>query len=264
MAFRRTSRALTAVVLGLALGVTGAQSAQAAPASKCSADQVFIGVRGSDAPAGSGSEEGGRVYASGGFGDQIAALAPSFNADVFSTWARAIRYDARGGTEYWPSQLDGEQKLVTVLNSLADCGGQMPLIFLAGHSQGADVVLEALANSQLLKSVWVNIKAVAVFGDPKFRSGMNFNFSPPPGGQGILGARTTGLTNVLESRYWFYGYPQWADHPMWSSRIRSWCYPNDWACQSLALNSSTNASHNNYAQHMPDVFSWMMHMGEWT
>lgn len=72
MVFRKTGRGLLALTLVLGICVLGAQPAQAAPASKCAADQVFIGVRGTDAPAGTGSEENGRVYASGGFGAQIA------------------------------------------------------------------------------------------------------------------------------------------------------------------------------------------------
>lgn len=151
-----------------------------------------------------------------------------------------------------------------MLNSLADCGGLMPLIYLAGHSQGADVVMSVLGNSQLKESVWRNIKAVAVFGDPMWSAGKNYNYTAATSGNGILGPRGSGLTNLIESRYWIYGWAQGASSQKWFSRVRSWCYTNDWACQALPLTDSTNASHNNYAQHMPTVFSWMMHMGEWT
>lgn len=225
---------------------------------------MFIGVRGTLAPAGSGSAEGGRVYASGGFGQQIQSLVPKFNADAFTTWARAIRYNAAGGTGYLSSFVDGQQKLLAVLNSLADCGGLMPLIYLAGHSQGADIVMATLGNSQLKATVWKNIKAVAVFGDPMWSAGKNYNYTAATSGSGILGPRGPGITNLIESRYWIYGYPQTGSTQKWMSRVRSWCYTNDWACQALPLTDSTNASHNNYAQHMPAVFSWMLHMGEWT
>lgn len=260
---RAVSLLLTGIMVG-ALGILGGQSAQAIPVgSMCAADQIMIGVRGTDATGGVGTEEDGRVYASGGFGPQLSSLAGYADADGFKTWARAINYPASGGLLYNSSVDDGVAKLIAVLNSTLRCS-LPPLIFVTGHSQGADVVLHALANPSLKKEVIGNIKAVAVFGDPQWTGGVNYNYLPPKAtGYGILGARPSYETYALENTFWVYGYPPEGTGQAWMSRIRSYCYANDWACQNLLLNDSTNATHNSYKAEAYNVWQWMVRLSEW-
>lgn len=260
---RAVSIMLTGIIVGT-LGLLGGQSAQAVPVTTmCAADQIMIGVRGTDAPAGVGTTQNGRVYVTGGFGPQLSSLASYADADGFKTWSAAINYPASGGLLYNSSVDEGVSKLISLLNSTLQCP-LPPLIFLAGHSQGADVVMHVLASPSLKPTVIENIKAAAVFGDPQWTGGSNYNYQPPStSGYGILGPRGGWERYTLENTYWVYGWPPGGTGQGWLSRIRSYCYANDWACQNLALTASTDATHNSYSAQAYNVWQWMVKLSEW-
>jgi hypothetical protein len=140
------------------------------------------------------------------------------------------------------------------------------MVHLVGHSQGADVILTALASPDLTNAARNSIKAVAVYGDPAFQPRKNYNAAGSPTVRsGLLSAtRPAFVHTALETKYWFWGWPQGGSQMAYSSRIRSFCFTNDWACQNVAKTASTDATHNSYDTKTHEVYAWFVYMQQWT
>jgi pimeloyl-ACP methyl ester carboxylesterase len=195
-------------VLPIAL-VTTPSPAQAAYGNMCDY-AVVIGVRGTDAAPGKGSLHSGRLYSDGGFGTEIQPLINQLRRDVFPYYYHALNYPAAGGTGYIDSVNKGRSRLIAELNYVANsCGKIKPAVVLAGHSQGAAVVLAALiddgtSSGNLTSKARAMIRAVAVYGDPLFKKSQAMN---APGAQdqkdGLLGARPSdGLHSSISFDMW--------------------------------------------------------------
>ena len=108
---------------------------------------IFIGVRGTNAAAGSSLAHGNRVWLSGGFGDQVADLKSilASSTDPIPYFFESLNYPASGDIGIVPSEIAGRTNLVNELNWLSNqCGASLPAVVLAGHSQGALVIEDAL------------------------------------------------------------------------------------------------------------------------
>lgn len=128
--------------------IATAPSATAASTSNPCDFAVFIGVRGTGAPAGSASAHGGRVWTSGGMGDQLSVLAGKIGSELYPTYFSSLNYPA-SATNYSGSVATGSATLINELNYLSTlCGGYGPAVVIAGHSQGAHVISDALGAAQ--------------------------------------------------------------------------------------------------------------------
>lgn len=168
-------------------------------------------------------------------------------------------------SNYPQSMTLGATRLIDFLNTIPSCAVR-PMVPLVGHSQGADVILTALASPSLTNAARNSIKAVAVYGDPAFQANRNYNApARPTVGSGVLSAtRPASAHTVLATNYWFWGWPQGSAKMAYSSRIRSLCFTNDWACQNLGKTPSTDATHNSYDTKTRAVFDWFVYMQQWT
>lgn len=94
-------------------------------------------------------------------------------------------------------------------------GPTLAKVLLMGHSQGATVVLNALASPNLTASARARVIAAAVFGDPNYATNQPIN---APGAQnassGIFGPRSFNQRLTLNSmRFW--GWPQGGSGQDW-------------------------------------------------
>ncbi|MET2012963.1 cutinase family protein [Microbacterium chocolatum] len=232
----------------------------AAVSDRCQAGVIFIGVRGTGANAGT-NPSGPNLWLSGGHGDQVEPVRAKFAASLGSyLWSASLNYPATGPGSYITSQQTGTQRLINELNLITACVYDPPIV-LAGHSQGADVIAQALAHNGLSDAAKAQVKAVILYGDPLWKAGMNFN---APGyassGHGLLGGRGAYWTDRLQSWYWQYGWPYQGAGQGYFSRIRSYCFTNDWACQNLLQSTSTNSTHNSYKNIAQSAFEWAQYM----
>lgn len=79
---------------GLMASLSATSASAWVPASRC-AFSTLIGVRGTDEPAGSGSANGGRTYASGGLGDAVDSIANDARSDKnLPIYVEALNYPA--------------------------------------------------------------------------------------------------------------------------------------------------------------------------
>jgi len=254
-ASRPVRRTAVAVLGAIAMVASLFSGANAASAATICGDAVFLGVRGTDAPAGSGSAHSGRIWTSGGMGDQVASLYTQVVGTGIPYYSASLNYPASGGANYSSSVETGVNTLVAELNWLAtQCGSVLPIVILAGHSQGAQVILDALSwatfpyGTELTPNAKKMIRAVAVFGDPTYLPNRSINAPMSASGvaHGIF-PRNLILADSLEnSDYSFYGYP-YGEHGMGTVyKIRSYCLAGDFFCQS-DLSDSNFAIHNSYA-----------------
>jgi hypothetical protein len=251
-------------VLPIAL-VTTPSPAQAAYGNMCDY-AVVIGVRGTDAAPGKGSLHSGRLYSDGGFGTEIQPLINQLRRDVFPYYHHALNYPAAGGTGYIDSVNKGRSRLIAELNYVANsCGKIKPAVVLAGHSQGAAVVLAALiddgtSSGNLTSKARAMIRAVAVYGDPLFKKSQAMN---APGAQdqknGLLGARPSAWTTQL-NQLRYVGWPMGGTKAGWVQIIRSYCYAGDLFCAS-GTGSKAIDIHNSYGvKETYKVWQWIDYM----
>lgn len=246
-------------MIATALPLAAAMPAEAV-SDRCTAGVIFIGVRGTNAPQGS-SPSGGNIWLNGGFGDQVEPVRAKFAASLGEyLWSASVNYPATGEGSYLSSQQTGTSRLISELNLITACQFDPPIV-LVGHSQGADVIAMALSSPQLSAAAKQQVKAAILYGDPFWTAGMNYN---APGfatsGHGLLGGRGSYWTDILQTQYWQYGWPYQGSGQGYFSRIRSYCYTNDWACQNLPINTSTNATHNAYKNLAQSAFDWAQYM----
>lgn len=262
---RRMLAATFVLVMASTLGV-GVQSATATSTKNFCEFAVFIGVRGTGAPAGATAAHSNRVWRAGGLGDQIAPLRNLVDDNVYPVWSASLNYPA--STNYEASVSAGADTLTTELNYLASaCGPYSPGFVLAGHSQGADVIARALSwgnwpnGVQLSQDAKNKIKAVVFYGDPRFYPGDTWNAPGSPSQQGLM-PRNAILKEELKT-YRFWGWPQGSTNPSptWVSKIRSYCYAGDFFCQNNP-NDSGFAIHNSYGSstQTSKATSWIDYM----
>lgn len=232
-----------------------ATPANAAPSGPCSAFMVVIGVRGTNAPAGTSAASGGRVWRSGGFGSHVQPIIDRIgngNADVRnSTYIVSLNYPAKAevnlidnSASYISSRNAGVAALKAELESYMACTYR-PAVMLVGYSQGADVIATTLGSS-MNSTAKGQVKGAVVMGDPSYRSGQPVN---APGnnqtGNGMWW-RTDATQNTLNSLR-TYGWN--SDTNTMSNRnvLREYCNAGDAACQGNYINWAAHADYDKYA-----------------
>lgn len=257
---RRVPLLAIALIAMVALSGLVAAPAQAdSSASKCGASYVFIGLRGTQAPSGSNLAPGGRTWSTGGFGDQVSPLATKWrNTPGVAVYTESIAYTAGPiDGNYINSVNDGSTKLLAELKAILGCKYR-PMVILAGHSQGAHALLNAVSSPSFSAEMRAMVKAVVAYGDPTYVSGMNYNSpSAAPSGAGQF-PRAVPSSSTLQA-FTTYGWPPNdpnATGPVTMSKIRSYCFTGDWACQAAPYNAQSNATHNAYASLASTAYSW--------
>lgn len=227
-------------------------------------------VRGTDAAVGSSPAHSGRVWTVGGEGDELRALTSHFrsNTNPLPMYVASLNYPASGGVNYFGSISQGRATLVNELNWIVgQCGFyHSPNILLAGHSQGAAVVLETLIDwpdaVKLSAMAKGSIKGVVAFGDPNFAVGQPFNApGSPTNAGGVMGPRLQVYNSQLAS-YRVWGWPMESPSPDWQYRVRSYCYAGDFFCNS-GTGPNAMAIHNSYGElSTSDAATWMEYQVE--
>lgn len=265
---RRVYSAATVAALLCAGLFGGAAPANAAPAGPCEAFMVIIGVRGTNAPAGSNLAAGGRVWRSGGFGDHVKPVIDTTinpNPDVRAeTWVVSLNYPATAevnlvdsSNAYVNSRDAGVAALKAELESYMACANR-PMVLLVGYSQGADVIATTLGG-QMNATAKSQVKGAVLFGDPGYlpnqpvnKPGLN------PGGIGLF-PRDTGVQDTLNSLK-SYGYS--IDTGGHASRqvVRQYCNANDAVCQSNVVGWGV---HSQYGQYVASAAVWLENFVKW-
>lgn len=208
--------------------------AQAVVGGRCGF-ATLIGVRGTDEPAGSGLENGGRTYVSGGLGNVVGNLAIGLQGHpVIPFHIEGLVYPAvvldpgnPTATNYFASLNIGEANLRAEISNLA-IACPTTVILLAGYSQGAQVISDVLAGSSLSASVRSHIGEVVLYGSPTFHAGEAWNAPGSGTSNGIFGSSgNPGLASYkrlvwLPPTYTTQGY---------LPTIRSYCLSGDEFCQ---------------------------------
>jgi|GEM_PF-2512500 len=184
-------------------------------------------------------------------GPQIAALVATYKKLGYPTYFEALNYPA-SGVDYVSSVTTGASKLAKELNWLATaCGTTMPPVVIAGHSQGAQVILDALGwasfphGTQLTAKAKRMVRAVAVFGDPTYQRARPYNAPDAATARNGVFSRNLIVSEKLETDFSFYGWPMEANGPGTTYKIRSYCVAGDFFCQS-DISDSSYAKHNSY------------------
>lgn len=233
--------AVVGVVAGmLAGGVAAAAPASAQTTNPC-AFAVFIGVRGTDAPAGSGKSAGGNGWTSGGFGDVVNQLASKYKSAThpWQAYVVSLNYNASLVDNNPVNIATAAQKLANEVNWYANNCTYGPAVIIAGHSQGAGVVTNMLNNagSLLTTKARTMVRAVALFGNPGFWAGRNWNASSSPktgGGLYTIGTSAASQNAVTANvNKFFFG------------RVQDYCRAKDWVCQ--AGSAVNNTIHGAYS-----------------
>ena len=273
---RKLKPALLVGALVTAAVLSGGSSASATNTTNQCAWAVMIGVRGTSAPGGAGSTQAGHGWTSGGMGDVVGQfmatyLLPSDPWNEYGLYVESLNYPASDAGGYAQSVTAGVQALQAELEWMASHCASPPAVVLAGHSQGAQVILTALAPGSEIKfgggfyptlsaKARSMVRAVVVWGDPTWKPGQAWN-SPDSvtAGQGIL-ARGQASSDYLSSEYRSWGWPQGSTspNPQWVPKIRSYCYARDWACQ--AGSPIDNQIHSSYKSYMSDPRSFVQFM----
>lgn len=224
----------------------------------------WITARGWDAAKGSNLRDG-RVWLSGGHGDQIAPLVTKMRSDFgegFPVWTESLAWTATSGSDnYYEAQVNaGVQLLSAEIKSIIACP-VVPKILLAGHSGGADIVTRTLwyfANSG--KDTFID--AAVVYGDPSTSQIQKWNAKGVSASNGVI-KRTDAKTTLINNAYRYYGWNYdnlSSTTPGYFPRVRAYCNTGDWACRSPITGAWSNAAHNAYASKTQDVFNWYMYL----
>ncbi|MBT1631460.1 cutinase family protein [Curtobacterium flaccumfaciens] len=242
-------RTIAGVTLGavLAIGPAVTFTATADAAEACPAVS-FIGVRGSWEDAGTGTSASGSSYQSGGFGHQVSAIIedlrlvhPDLPMNTYGIKYPASVTPAFEDASYLSSKDAGAKALIAEMNyQAAACPATS--IWLAGHSQGADVmgqVLSTPTSNQLSTRAQQVLNGVILLGDPSYRTTERINSEMNTGkGAGLTArGRTTGSMDGWTGDSFTYGAI-----PL----VRSYCYTDDLICQ--AGSTVDTGPHNSYNQ----------------
>lgn len=172
-------------LLSLAVCFVVAAPAQAFESNNRCGFATMIVVRGTSAPPGAGSGPGDRTYASGGVDPTLSVLTVQANQDsslpihIESLKYPAVALPSGAATAGYVSSVQvGVNNLVGEINDLiANCPGIN--ILLAGYSQGADVIDNAIGLAHqaaysvptLDRRAYTQVSATVLIADPGFRSG---------------------------------------------------------------------------------------------
>ena len=229
----------------------GGASANAALSSSMCDFAVFVGVRGTGAPAGSNLVHNGRVWTNGGLGDQVAPIRSALiNVPDMPFYFLSLAYPATAALS--PSIEDGRLKLIAELNYINQTCPYAPII-LAGHSQGAQVISKVLTGAatsplgapfNLTPAAKANIRAVVLYGDPFYESGKLTNYPNRPK-NGLLSTIPYTQKNSLAT-YNYLGWPAGSNSQQTVYKVREFCNIGDFFCQSNPGDSSY-AIHNDGA-----------------
>ncbi|MCK2035179.1 cutinase family protein [Microbacterium sp. SSW1-49] len=239
------------MTMSVGVTVSAAGPAAASNASSPCNFAVLIAVRGSGEPAGSGLAHSGRVWTSGGMGGQISVLANKMKAEAFPTYFESLNYPATVAN-YQGSVSAGAATLINELNWLATaCGNYLPAVVIAGHSQGAHVISDALGGG-----LWPNgpslstkakqmVRAVTFFGDPQYWPTEAWNAPYSPSGYGVFTRNVLVRNDLSTYRYWGWTQGSTSPSPSWNSKIRSYCATGDYFCQKNPADKNFTI-HNSY------------------
>lgn len=227
---------------------------------------VFIAVRGTDAPVGSNLAHSNRLWTTGGMGDQIAPLKTQLHNGDVPFYFASLNYAASGGAGYASSMNAGADKLVTELNYLATAcpNNYLPAVVLAGHSQGADVILQALSSQNYTARPAISararqmIRAVVAYGDPAYQPYRNFNAPGAATADDGLFFRHNDNWTLLD-KYKSWGWPMGGSSQAYVYKIRSYCKTGDLFCQG-GLGSNAMAIHNSYNNDATAARQWIEYM----
>lgn len=255
---RRTLAGIASTLLAAGLISVGSASASAFTVSDpCQSSLVLIAVRGTDALPGNTPvwntfvNGTGGVNRVGGYGSELLELRNDIVANLhdFPVFAGSLNYPAtaNAGVGYITSMQAGRDYLVSFLNKLTTTCPVIPMVVLIGHSQGADVIANALSSSALNSLAKGQVKAAVMFGDPYFSGNKNY-VAPgsPTNVGGVLGARGSILEAALESQYQTFGWSNDIGDFTMLNRIRSYCIAGDWACAGAVRSTASEAIHNSY------------------
>lgn len=265
---KRVLSTLSAIALMMGLGVIASPPANANPTGNvCQfGAYVVIGVRGTNAPAGGSPTHDGRVWQSGGYGDQVWPVVSLLRGGSIPAYTVSLNYPAvafTNSSHYQASVKQGRDTLVNELNWLSTaCGNYLPSVILIGHSQGGHVILDALTanflGNNLTDRARASIRAAVTFGEPTFRPHMSYNAPGAGTGFGLLG-RTSLSTNYLRDNYRVWGWGPGSTGQSWVPLIRSYCKTGDQFCQT-GTGSNAGAIHNSYTSETVNARNWIDYM----
>jgi hypothetical protein len=225
---RRRRRATLPGLLAVAalLGSLGmsAPAGAALVTSNC-ADSV-IAARGTDVP--SPKKRNGRVWEGAGYGPLLARLTKRYADSPAKVNTMGLVFPANGGIDYAASVNTGVNNL--------------------GHSQGAQIILDALSSARMSSGALSLIQAVAVFGDPTYLDKRAINAPSNPVGSGIFFRSTA-------SRKWLDNYKT-PGRMGGKQKIRSWCYKRD-INSPLTGNFEVHSSYLNTEKRRDATLNWI-------
>jgi hypothetical protein len=250
---RSIAMALTAAAL-VSIGF-GAMPAQASTSTTRCGLATQINVRGTNAPAGKGT---GPVYTSGGTDATLNALIsyekPLPNLPIYQEQlaypAIAIDMSAPASKNYLSSVQTGITNLVGEVNSLSSTCPHTNII-LAGYSQGADVIENAIGAYSLTvykvpaltSASRTMISSVILFGDPDYRPGEKWDATGDGTGVGLEEKPAGQLTWITNPAYLPPSYKTLGV----LTAVRSYCLPGDMFCQS---NPAGKTIHQSYVSNL--------------
>lgn len=222
-----------AAIVAAAISLVVATPAEAAPGTRCGFATI-IGVRGSQEPAGTGTANGGRTYASGGLGFTINAIIAGAQGDpTIPFYVEALNYPAvivdpgnSQAASYLSSLNIGVTNLAGEVNNLATTCPNTNIV-LVGYSQGAHVINNVLANGSLTANAKNHISAVVLVASPTFHGGDRWNAPGSPTGNGTFGSNSWNLGGYQRQNYIPPDY-----HLGYLPIVRSYCLSGDQFCQS--------------------------------
>lgn len=266
---RRHSKRLQLAAIGGVLALVAsvalsAGTAQADPPARCGF-ATQINVRGTGAVGGTGT---GFVYTSGGSDKTLNALSFQENLETdlpvyqeqLNYPAIALQWPNPQTNNYFTSVQTGITNLVGEINNLnATC--PYTNILLAGYSQGADVIEQAIGAYHatvysvpaITGSAFANINTVILFGDPDYRPGEAWDASGDGTGAGFIEKPAGQLSSITNAT------PLPPDYSTWgtATAVRSYCLPGDMFCQSNAAGLSIHQSYISNTAIMSDASSFV-------
>lgn len=240
-------RALAVAVLVACLGAP--VPAGAALVKNNCANSV-IAARGTDVPSPKTKKRNGRVWEGAGYGPILARLVKRYADSPVKVNTMGLVFPASGGTDYTASVNTGVSNLIKEVNWIARSCPSNTRIILLGHSQGAQIILDALSSEKMSSGALSRIKAVAVFGDPTYLDNRAIDAPSNPVGSGIF-------FRSGASRKWLDNYKT-PGRLGGQQKIRSWCYKKDIICNSpLTGNFDVHSSYLNTGKRRDATLNWI-------
>lgn len=250
----------TMVLAVVSASLVFVEPAQAKQANNRCGFATIVGVRGSTEPAGAGTANGGRTYASGGLGSTVNNFVASALGDrTIPFWVEGLKYPAvmadpknREARSYMASLNQGIGNLRNEIESLASTCPRTNII-LAGFSQGAHVISATLEETAMPLSANAknHVSAVVLFGSPRFHAGEAFNAKGSGPSSGIFGIGGSSALAKYKRLAWNSTYTARSLQPI----VRSYCLSGDFFCQTN-LTSKGLAIHQSYPTSSMMLASW--------